>query len=234
MDWIERKIAPNRKVALWRRRLAHKYRFWKRPDYPVSDIRQLVANFFPGLVIDENSVVLDFGANEGHFSLLYGGFGAKVLAFEPNPWVFRNASARLRSFPNVTLVSAAVGATSSVVELYFPEEYGRAPELHSGSASVVASNHAVETGQSIPVFQVSIREILQPFEKVDFLKIDIEGAEAELWPAIEESWEKIDYLAIETHENLLEGKGGDTQWLERAHDFIAKKNLGDRWRLDWP
>lgn len=234
MDWIEGKIAPNRKVALWRRRLAHKYRFWKRPDYPVEDIRELVARFFPGLTINEKSVVLDFGANEGHFSLLYGGFGARVIAFEPNPWAFRKASSRLRNFPNITLVSAAVGATSSVVELYFPEEYSRAPELHSGSASIVASNGAVATGKSIPVFQVSIREILQPFERIDFLKIDIEGAEAELWPAIEESWKKIEYLAIETHEDILEGQSGDAQWLERAHDFIAKKNLGDRWRLDWP
>ena len=184
--------------------------------------------------LSESSVVLDFGANEGYFSLVCGRFGAKVVAFEPNPWVVRNALERLEDLPNVTLVGAAVGSTTSLVELFFPAEYHRAPELHSGSASVFAANSAVQLENSIPVFQVGVRSILEALDRVDLLKIDIEGGEGALWPALEESWEKIEYLAIETHENLLRVGAGEAKWLERAKRFIANNNLGDRWRLDWP
>lgn len=198
----------------------------------MSDIRKMVTDYFPLLKINEHSVVLDFGANEGYFSRFCGELGAKVVAFEPNPWVFRNASVRLRDLPNVTLVCAAIGAQTSLAELYFPAEYGLAPELHSGSASLKSTNRAVEPTHSVQVLQIRVGEVLGSVDKVDLLKIDIEGSEGELWPELEASWEKIDYLAIETHESLL--GAGEVRWLDRAQKFIALKNLGHRWRLDWP
>lgn len=131
-----------------------------------------------------------------------------MLAFEPKPWVFRNASVRLSDLPNVTLVIAAVEAAMSVVELYFSADYSRAPELHSGSAWLVVTDSAVEKSHSVPVFQVSIREVLEPFDKVGFFRINIEGAEAELWPAIEKSLGKLSALLAKPMRTCSEERVG--------------------------
>jgi len=187
---------------------------------------------FPNLVIDTDSFVVDLGANAGYVSLYFARQGAKVLAFEPNPWSARHAIERLQSFPSVSVVTAAVGRKSGVTRLFFPTEYAKAPELHSGSASVLSGNSAIDTNSGIQVFQVSLLEILRSAAKVDFLKIDVEGSEGELWPAIEDYWEKIRYLAVECHPHLL--AKDRTRWFARAETFIATNQLQERWRLDWP
>lgn len=232
MTYIERFLAPNRKVSLWRRRLAHRYRFWSRPDFVADDIRKYARSYFPTLRISNQSVVIDLGANEGFFALVFGELGAKVIAFEPNPWAIERAFARCRGLPNVILVSLAVGARTGLAQLYFPPEYKLAPELHSGSASTEAGNAATAGSAGTLVLQIDFAELLDGFQKVDLLKIDIEGGERDLWPLIEAAHDKIDHLAIETHERLF-GEG-DSVWLERARKFIATNGLADRWRLDWP
>ncbi len=232
MNRIEQLLAPNTKVALWRRRAAHRYRFWSRPMFVADDIKNYARQYFPALQISNQSVVIDLGANEGYFSFVFGELGANVIGFEPNPWAISRAFARCRGLPNVTLVSAAVGPQTGLARLYFPPEYELAPELHSGSASVEADNLATAEGAGIPVLQIGFAEILDGFEKVDLLKIDIEGGERDLWPLIEEAHDKIEYLALETHERLF-GEA-ESDWLARARKFIALKGLADRWRLDWP
>ena len=116
--------------------------------------------------------------------------------------------------------------------LYFPSEYRVAPDLHSGSASIIANNLAIDSSERVPVFILDLNEILASVGKVKFLKIDVEGSETNLWNAIERHSDKIEYLAIEVHERLFPGE--DLQWLVEARDFIARNKLERYWRLDWP
>ena len=201
-----------------------------KPNYPRDDINGYLRTYFPALHLTSESLVLDIGANEGWFALTCAEKGATVLAFEPNPYAFEHAFARLASFDKAFVINAAISDTSGIASLYFPEEYHLAPELHSGSASTALKNANVVSSTGIPCLKVSLDMILGAVDRVDFLKVDIEGTEAELWPTILRHSEKIEYLAMETHGWLV----GVEPWIKDAQEFITQSGRGDRWRLDWP
>lgn len=225
-------IHPNKHSSLWRRRLAHQLRFFERPEYPYLDTENQLRSFFPNLNLSSESVCIDIGANEGWVSAVLGQSGATVISYEPNPWALSRAAKLLRHLPNVHLVPAAVSGKGGLKNLFFPDEYSRAPELHSGSASIIGSNSAVSEEKYVRVWSVSMAEVLDQHERIEFLKIDAEGAESEMWPAIEQNVGKIKWLAVETHERLLGEESED--WLSSAQQFISRNSLENQWRLDWP
>lgn len=176
-------------------------------------------------------MVIDLGANEGWFSRAVADSGATIIAFEPNPFAGVRAIRRLRRFPNVTVITAAVGDRTGLVTLRFPVEYKRARVLHSGSASVEPSNRAVADETGLAVLGISLESLLRNIERVKFLKIDIEGSERTIWPVLEKYSDRIDYCAIETHERLMLS---EADWVPNAKNFIDVHGLSDKWRLDWP
>ena len=190
-----------------------------------------LSQYFPLLKPTPDHVVLDFGANEGWFSYTLGRLGARVVGFEPNFDAFCIARERCEKMRGVTIVNAAVGPQSGLTELYFPPDYPLAPEIFSGSASTMPTNVEVDTSSGVSVFQIGVEEILDAFPHIYFLKIDIEGGEQELWSSLCANSNKIEFLAIETHERLFSDE--DT-FVAEAQQFIDEHDLGQRWTLSWP
>lgn len=218
-------------VRLKVRQLRHHAKFFVSPKYPANDIENYLGHFFPSLKLGESSLVIDLGANEGWFSLVAGKQGSKVIGFEPNTWVAQRAQKRVALFPNVLIVNAAVGRSTGFERLFFPPNYLSAPELFSGSASLVEDNIAIDSANFSICFSLSFEALMENIERIDLLKVDIEGSEQMLWPTIERNFQKIDFLAIETHEDLL---GTGSGWIAGALKFIEKHGLQESWRLDWP
>jgi FkbM family methyltransferase len=116
--------------------------------------------------------IIDCGANIGlavlFFKTLYP--DAEIVAFEPDAAAFASLGANVRDNApaDVTLHCAAVGATTGTTQLYAnPTMRG------SGAASIRPGMPAAEV---VPVVQLSTY-IDRP---VDFLKIDVEGAEMDV------------------------------------------------------
>jgi hypothetical protein len=67
---------------------------------------------------------------------------------------------------------------------------------------------------------VRLVDFLEPFDFVDFIKIDIEGAEYELLDDLIESdcIKKVGYIAVETHEKK------NAFLLEKHERLVAKLN----------
>jgi len=119
----------------------------------------------------EGMTVLDIGANVGLHTLLFAravGAAGHVWAFEPDPDNFATLARNLELNPyrNVTAVPAAVGTATGEASLY------RSP-FHC--------DHRVyrtrEDQPGVPVEMVSIDEYLPPGQRVDLVKMDIQGAE---------------------------------------------------------
>jgi FkbM family methyltransferase len=118
--------------------------------------------------------MVDVGANIGYFCHIWLAAKAdnRVVAFEASPRVFpilvRNIQAHVGWSSRVTLHELA--ATNKNENLLFdvgpPEQTG-----WGGIASKDSSGHLVE------VQAVRLDEILPPNTKVDFLKVDVEGAD---------------------------------------------------------
>jgi FkbM family methyltransferase len=131
-------------------------------------------------LIPSGGTVLDIGANEGYFTLLFSdlvGSRGIVHAFEPVPPTFERLAARVKTqacFDNVKLYANAVSSSAGEVTIQMPG-------VDSGQASLVAhESGSWKTGANVSSWRVkAVRLDDHPATRVpvDFVKCDIEGAE---------------------------------------------------------
>ncbi len=115
--------------------------------------------------------VLDIGANIGFHTLLFAravGPSGRVWAFEPDPGNFDTLRENLELNPyrNVTAVQAGVGTETGSAFLY------RSP-FHFDHRTY----RTRESERGVPVEVVSVDEFLPPGQRIDLVKMDIQGAE---------------------------------------------------------
>ncbi|AMA73254.1 MULTISPECIES: FkbM family methyltransferase [Aneurinibacillus] len=128
-----------------------------------------VTDTFLGLV-KPGMTVLDIGANCGYYSLLaamHVGPQGKVHAFEPNPFHHDNfmKSIAINGFTHVELHKVALTNTNGETMLYIPG---------TGGASIY--NPGTPGTAEVKVQTVVFSEYF-PKQKIDVIKIDIDGSE---------------------------------------------------------
>jgi FkbM family methyltransferase len=128
---------------------------------------------FIAKTVKKDMTVLDVGANIGYYTLLMSdkvGTNGKVFSFEPDPQnqVVLSKNIAVNNLQNVHLEKAAVSSESGTVRLYGTDDKGdqRIYDSHDGR-------------QFVTVPSVSIDDFIEKMKivKVDFLKMDIQGAE---------------------------------------------------------
>lgn len=147
-----------------------------------------------GMEIGEHDTVIDAGANVGVFTVLaaVNAPHGRVIAIEPKVQHFlkllRNIEAN--ELPNVTPVNAALASYDDVATLW-QEKYG------SGSDSLIQGDST--RGESVQVISPLTLMARYKLDHVDFLKLDIEGAEYDLFSG-DLSWlDRVTRLAAEAH-----------------------------------
>lgn len=139
----------------------------------------------------ENPKIVDCGANIGlcilYWKQLYP--AAHITAFEPDPSVFETLvwNCKHWELTNVELINKAVW--SSETELPFWAEGADAGRLLEKSE--------LNDKSSTTVVTANLRDYLQG--AVDFLKLDIEGAETEVLLHCADCLQRISYLFVEYH-----------------------------------
>ncbi|AYJ86396.1 FkbM family methyltransferase [Sphingomonas paeninsulae] len=133
--------------------------------------------------------IIDAGANIGlsviYFKQLFP--GATIVAYEPDPEMFRLLAQNISSYSGISLRQAAAWVEDT--ELTFYTEGSLA-----GSSEVDFLN----TGASTTVAAVRLKDELRK-KHVDFLKIDIEGAENSVLFDIEDELDNVGLLFFEYH-----------------------------------
>jgi len=132
-------------------------------------------------IISEGDTVIDIGANIGVHSILLSnlvGRGGKVLAFEPIPHLIKklNTNLVLANSRNVAVYPFAVGDKNGQLEINAIDE----DDFNSGSSSLVVNENIklLET-HKIKINSIILDDFLleKNINKIDFVKIDIEGFE---------------------------------------------------------
>lgn len=144
-------------------------------------------------LINENSIVVDLGANRGAFSQeISQQFGCKCYAVEASPELFS-------IIPTNNLIQKfnyVIQNTNKIVQFNTStnEESGSIQELPQD----LADDAVWVEGITLDKFLADNR-----IEQVDLLKVDIEGAEIELFKSVsDESLQKIKQIAVEFHDFL--------------------------------
>ena len=136
----------------------------------------------------EDPVIYDCGANIGtscvYFKKLYP--GSRITAFEANPEISNILKENLRNngIDDIRLLNKAVWVNSEGLEM----------GLESADASSIHKKL-----NRVKVESVRLRDYLENEERIDMLKMDIEGAEADVLIDCKESLSKIRNLFVEFH-----------------------------------
>jgi FkbM family methyltransferase len=147
----------DRYLALW---------LWKLALHEATEARLLASLCKPGMC------VVDVGANIGFYSLLFArwvGPTGNVCAFEPDPKNFATLQGNLSANRclNVRAVNSAVGATSAEGHLYLSD-------VHKGDHRVYQSDGG---RKEIPIRIVALDDYFASDQRIDLVKMDIQGAE---------------------------------------------------------
>jgi FkbM family methyltransferase len=123
--------------------------------------------------INRHDVVVDVGANVGIYVHALRKRGAIVEAFEPQPACSAILQAYATVDPAVHVHPVALGSAVSKARLSVPIEHGR---LARGSATMRTVSGTVGEITDVDVRTLDSFE----FERVDAIKIDVEGAELDV------------------------------------------------------
>jgi FkbM family methyltransferase len=144
--------------------------------------------------LGDSPLIIDCGANVGlsviYFKTLYP--HARVIAFEPDREVFQVLTRNVETFQftDVVLFEKAIWVCET-----------KAPFKRDGGVGgrlvPVANSANVQTVQT-----ARLRDLLD--QKIDFLKIDIEGAECEVLKDCEGALQNVDHLFVEYHSKRAE------------------------------
>jgi FkbM family methyltransferase len=205
-----------------------------------------------GFEIRPNDTIIDIGANMGMFVMWAAPQAPKgrVVAIEPmNVVDCLDMNVRLNEIKNVTVLKAAVGRDGDVLEfLDYPSfniithQVGVRPaRMTRFLIRLLNFGHWVEP---MPVRApcVSLGTIMDELdlETVDYLKIDCEGGEYEIFRTLaDEHWGRIRRIAMEFHEfqpgqrhtelvELMEAQGFEVEIRKPFFDYHFMK-FGELW-----
>jgi FkbM family methyltransferase len=134
-------------------------------------------------------VVVDVGANFGYYSVLLGelvGAAGKLIAVEPNPHAmdFLRRSIDLNGFLRRTHFEQSIlsDQKAGIAPLFVPHNEPK-------NATVVEPQFVANQliGSIVNVGMTTLDQICEPYDRVDFIKIDAEGAEQRIFNAMEET-----------------------------------------------
>ncbi len=161
---------------------------------------------FLGCALGPGSVVVDLGANQGCFSAeLIKRFGCKVYAVEPVEEMFR----QIPKDPSLTAYRAAMGGADGTANIF----------LYGGLGSSIMGSFAPQLGdRRETVEQLSLSGLFERagIERVDLMKVDIEGAEVQMFAsASDEQLRSVAQLTVEFHDFVYPELGESVEAVKR-------------------
>jgi FkbM family methyltransferase len=147
-------------------------------------------DLYPRSLLRHARVVVDVGANIGlasYYARLQAP-QAKILAFEADPFTFALLSNNVRGL-DVHCGNAAVTSKKGEISFFSSEV--------SGWSSLFQSRGAL-TAAEVTVPAVKLSDVFKDIPAVDFLKVDVEGAEYDILLGDSALWDtQINALAVE-------------------------------------
>ena len=178
-----------------------------------QDKQRFIENYASG-------VVLDLGAHIGLYTVILSKVADEVIAFEPTEFTRKILKQTIvfNRCKNVTIRSEGISDHSTTAIFY------------DTGTKVSNANSLIPLGSPIEIQTVTIDSLNK---KIDFIKIDIEGAELLALKGASRTLSTLKYMTIEIHPRLLKQIGqevGEIVDLLRPHNpiyFFKGKEVSD-------
>ncbi len=134
-------------------------------------------------LISSDDTVLDIGANLGYFSVLFSRLNkkGKLYAIEPIPLFYNRLKSILSKYTHATAIHTAFGEKEGTLYMVMPEQKGT---LRTGLPHVIDPSELGKHMNPIEVPVLNASAFLAPFDRLDYIKCDIEGYEWVVFNAI--------------------------------------------------
>lgn len=155
---------------------------------------------FIGLKIDQDSVFLDFGANVGDISqCILDLYNCNIYCYEPDNNAFKVLKERFKNYEKIILINNSVGDKNEKTKLYYHKLSHKNPLKFSTGSSLLEQKGNIDKKNYQITEMVSISEIINHFDYINLIKIDIEGYEYNILPEIIKNKNKIGKVICELH-----------------------------------
>jgi FkbM family methyltransferase len=145
-------------------------------------------------------VIVDAGANIGLTSVYFANRypDATVIAIEPEPSNFELLRSNAAHYPNIVPLKAALWNTATRLSLF---------DAGTGNWGFQTRQAEDSAGSSASVEAITVSSLMQTYslDRIDLLKIDIEGAEKEVFEDCDEWIDKVGVLMVELHDRFKPG-----------------------------
>ena len=170
-------------------------------------------------LIGERDIVLDIGANLGYFSKLFARQNrlGKLYCIEPIPIFHQRLSRLLANFKQTEVLNTAMGASSGTLYMVMPHQQG---VIRTGLPHVISEEEARGISNAIEVPVLDASEFLSQFERLDYIKCDIEGYEWTVFSTLSETLKRLRPIV------QIEITGKDVQHFYEFFIKINYKQLG--------
>jgi len=165
--------------------------------------------------------IIDAGAHIGSASVFFAKKfpDARIIAVEPDAMNFELLRENTKSYENIIPVNAALWREDTRVNLTNPNDTSWAFRVEAGTTGNGAGK----------VRAVTLPTILREFgiEKVDVLKMDVEGAEKDIFENNASEWlPRVGLLCIELHDRIRPG-ATRAVYSSAIHLDFVKENRGE-------
>lgn len=182
----------------------------------VSVYEEIVANGeYRFEIAREPTVIVDAGANIGLTSIFFANRypGAKVIAIEPEASNFRMLIKNCERYSTIVPIEAALWSSDTRVDLQDPGtgSWGFRTEdrqqVQDTGAPAQDTGAVARPGDDAGVRALTIPTLMREvgIDHIDILKVDIEGAEKEIFDHCDAWIDRIGVLAVELHDRWKPG-----------------------------
>lgn len=179
------------------------------------------------------NTIIDAGANIGLASIYFAKKypTSKIIAIEPEKNNFNLLIKNTTPYANIIPLRAALWHKKKEIKIIDPG-LGNWGFMTEGKESLRNTEH--------PFFQtvnaITLENIIEDFNlnEIDILKIDIEGAEKEVFSDTIRWIDKVNSIIIELHERMKQGcnrsfycgtKGFYKEWTQGENVYLSRKNF---------
>ena len=156
--------------------------------------------------VEPNDVVVDVGANVGVFSAYaLSSSPSHVYCIEPMPNAFKYLKYNMSEFPNTTLINKAISKDGEDAVFIDSEVslINSSKEVADNFGEYMAINGEKKNWKEVNVSTITFNDFISQYkiDKIDFLKVDCEGGELDLFKTIDKDFltNNIKKIALEYH-----------------------------------